>query len=74
MLLIDLLTQVSFFIATGWEIDENPVGEGFEIFWMIFEPILFGLTGTVVKVCIPDTPENICLGADESTFFCRFSD
>uniref|UniRef100_A0A8D8ZRS9 Mitochondrial sodium/hydrogen exchanger 9B2 n=1 Tax=Cacopsylla melanoneura TaxID=428564 RepID=A0A8D8ZRS9_9HEMI len=33
----------------GWEIDDNPVATAFEIFWMIFEPILFGLTGTQFK-------------------------
>lgn len=22
----------------------------FEIFWMVFEPILFGLTGTMIKI------------------------
>jgi len=28
---------------------QNPVATAFEIFWMIFEPILFGLTGTQIK-------------------------
>ncbi|XP_043288686.1 sodium/hydrogen exchanger 9B2 [Venturia canescens] len=34
----------------GWEVDENPVAIAFEIFWMIFEPILFGLTGAQIKI------------------------
>lgn len=34
----------------GWSIEENPVSTSFEIFWMIFEPILFGVTGATVKV------------------------
>lgn len=29
---------------------QNPVATAFEIFWMIFEPILFGLTGTQIKI------------------------
>lgn len=33
----------------GWEIEENPAATAFEIFWMIFEPILFGITGTAIK-------------------------
>ncbi|XP_058802648.1 sodium/hydrogen exchanger 9B2 isoform X2 [Phymastichus coffea] len=32
----------------GWEVDDNPVATSFEIFWMIFEPILFSLTGTQI--------------------------
>jgi hypothetical protein len=27
----------------------NPVATSFRIFWMFFEPILFGLTGTQIK-------------------------
>jgi solute carrier family 9B (sodium/hydrogen exchanger), member 1/2 len=34
----------------GWSIEENPVSTSFEIFWMIFEPILFGVTGASVKI------------------------
>ncbi|KAJ8867940.1 hypothetical protein PR048_031749 [Dryococelus australis] len=34
----------------GWEIEDNPVATAFEIFWMIFEPILFGITGTQLKL------------------------
>ncbi|XP_075212514.1 sodium/hydrogen exchanger 9B2-like [Lycorma delicatula] len=34
----------------GWEIEDNPVATAYEIFWMIFEPILFGLTGTQIKI------------------------
>ncbi|KAJ6637937.1 Sodium/hydrogen exchanger 9B2 [Pseudolycoriella hygida] len=38
-----------YWCQQGWPIDENPVSTAFEIFWMIFEPILFGITGTVIK-------------------------
>lgn len=34
----------------GWEIEDNPAATAFEIFWMIFEPILFGVTGAQVKL------------------------
>lgn len=34
----------------GWDVEDNPVATAFEIFWMIFEPILFGITGAQVKV------------------------
>lgn len=29
---------------------QNPVATAFEIFWMIFEPILFGITGAQIKI------------------------
>lgn len=39
-----------FWCQQGWEIEDNPVSTAFEIFWMIFEPILFGITGAAVKI------------------------
>lgn len=39
-----------FWCKQGWEVEDNPVSTAFEIFWMIFEPILFGLTGATIKV------------------------
>ncbi|XP_033209689.1 sodium/hydrogen exchanger 9B2 isoform X2 [Belonocnema kinseyi] len=39
-----------FWEEQGWEVDDNPVATAFEIFWMIFEPILFGITGTQIKI------------------------
>lgn len=39
-----------YWCQQGWEIEDNPVATAFEIFWMIFEPILFGMTGAAVKV------------------------
>ncbi|KYN20400.1 Mitochondrial sodium/hydrogen exchanger NHA2 [Trachymyrmex cornetzi] len=39
-----------FWQQDGWDMDDNPVATSFEIFWMIFEPILFGLTGTQIKI------------------------
>lgn len=34
----------------GWELDDNPVATAFEIFWMFFEPMLFGVTGAQVVI------------------------
>ncbi|XP_056648034.1 sodium/hydrogen exchanger 9B2-like [Diorhabda sublineata] len=34
----------------GWHIEENPAAIAFEIFWMIFQPILFGITGSKIKL------------------------
>uniref|UniRef100_A0A1I8MUZ4 Cation/H+ exchanger transmembrane domain-containing protein n=1 Tax=Musca domestica TaxID=7370 RepID=A0A1I8MUZ4_MUSDO len=39
-----------FWCKQGWEVEDNPVSTAFEIFWMIFEPILFGITGSTVKI------------------------
>lgn len=30
--------------------EDNPVGTAFEIFWMFFEPALFGVTGATVDI------------------------
>ncbi|VEN54965.1 unnamed protein product, partial [Callosobruchus maculatus] len=34
----------------GWDVEDNPAATAFEIFWMIFQPILFGITGARVKI------------------------
>lgn len=34
----------------GWELEDNPVATAFEIFWMFFEPMLFGVTGAQVVI------------------------
>ncbi|XP_046737471.1 sodium/hydrogen exchanger 9B2 [Diprion similis] len=39
-----------FWQKDGWDVEDNPVATAFEIFWMIFEPILFGITGTQIKI------------------------
>ncbi|XP_011250897.1 sodium/hydrogen exchanger 9B2 isoform X2 [Camponotus floridanus] len=39
-----------FWQQQGWEVDDNPVATSFEIFWMIFEPILFGVTGAQITI------------------------
>ena len=39
----------SFLTICMVHVFQNPVATAFEIFWMIFEPILFGLTGTQIK-------------------------
>ncbi|KAJ8982855.1 hypothetical protein NQ317_002262 [Molorchus minor] len=33
----------------GWEVDNNPAATAFEIFWMIIQPALFGVTGAKIK-------------------------
>ncbi|XP_070504351.1 sodium/hydrogen exchanger 9B2 isoform X2 [Chironomus tepperi] len=43
-------TSQYFWIKQGWTLEDSPVGTAFEIFWMIFEPILFGITGATVKI------------------------
>lgn len=42
-------TCILFWTKQGWEIEDNPAATAFEIFWMIFEPILFSVTGAQVK-------------------------
>lgn len=39
-----------FWCQEGWEIEDNPVGTAFEIFWMFFEPALFGVTGATIRI------------------------
>ncbi|KAL0105705.1 hypothetical protein PUN28_015873 [Cardiocondyla obscurior] len=39
-----------FWQQEGWDVDNNPVATSFEIFWMIFEPILFAFTGMQIKI------------------------
>ncbi|RZC36988.1 mitochondrial sodium/hydrogen exchanger 9B2, partial [Asbolus verrucosus] len=39
-----------FWSKQGWEIEDNPAATAFEIFWMIFEPILFSITGAQIKL------------------------
>ncbi|EDW78011.2 uncharacterized protein Dwil_GK24783, isoform A [Drosophila willistoni] len=39
-----------FWCKDGWDVEDNPVSTAFEIFWMIFEPILFGITGATIKI------------------------
>ncbi|KAL5279795.1 SLC9B2 family protein [Megaselia abdita] len=43
-------TSNLFWCKQGWEVEDNPVSTAFEIFWMIFEPILFGVTGATIKI------------------------
>jgi hypothetical protein len=40
---------------------QNPVATAFEIFWMIFEPVLFGLTGTQIDASKMD-PNIVSIG------------
>ncbi|XP_004519867.1 sodium/hydrogen exchanger 9B1 isoform X2 [Ceratitis capitata] len=43
-------TSNLFWCKQGWEVDDNPVGTAFEIVWMVFEPILFSITGAAIKI------------------------
>lgn len=43
-------TSSYYWSKQGWSCEDNPVSTAFEVFWMIFEPILFGITGAAVKV------------------------
>ncbi|KAL4704048.1 hypothetical protein ACJJTC_001970 [Scirpophaga incertulas] len=43
----------------GWELEDNPVATAFEIFWMFFEPMLFGITGA--QVVIAELPMRLVL-------------
>ncbi|XP_041987706.1 sodium/hydrogen exchanger 9B2-like isoform X2 [Aricia agestis] len=43
----------------GWEIEDNPVATAFEIFWMFFEPMLFGVTGA--QIVISELPTHLVL-------------
>lgn len=40
---------IAFWSRQNWEVDENPAATAFEIFWLIIQPILFGITGTRIK-------------------------
>ncbi|XP_063699645.1 sodium/hydrogen exchanger 9B2 [Culicoides brevitarsis] len=51
-------TSSYFWCRQGWDLEDNPVSTAFEIFWMIFEPILFGVTGATVKISLLD-PEMV---------------
>lgn len=35
-----------------WEVENNPVGTAFEIFWMFFEPALFGVCYKLYKYAV----------------------
>ncbi|XP_060518367.1 sodium/hydrogen exchanger 9B2-like isoform X2 [Cylas formicarius] len=41
---------LKFWTVQGWSIEENPVSTAFEIFWMIVEPVLFGITGAQMRL------------------------
>ncbi|KAI5641553.1 sodium/hydrogen exchanger family domain-containing protein [Phthorimaea operculella] len=43
----------------GWDLEDNPVATAFEIFWMLFEPMLFGVTGA--QVVIKELPLDLVL-------------
>lgn len=34
----------------GWKVEDNPATTAFEIFWRIFQPILFSIAGARIKL------------------------
>lgn len=46
---ISAFVSLIFWTRQGWHIEENPVARAYEIFWMMFEPVLFGITGASIK-------------------------
>ncbi|XP_050675569.1 sodium/hydrogen exchanger 9B2-like isoform X2 [Leptidea sinapis] len=46
-------------VEQGWELEDNPVATAFEIFWMFFEPMLFGITGA--QIVISDLPPHLVM-------------
>ncbi|XP_072936443.1 sodium/hydrogen exchanger 9B2-like isoform X2 [Epargyreus clarus] len=52
----------------GWEIEDNPVATAFEIFWMFFEPMLFGVTGA--QVVLSELPPSLMLVCSGITLTC----
>ncbi|CAG9859027.1 unnamed protein product [Phyllotreta striolata] len=41
---------LAYWSNQGWDVEDNPAALAFEIFWMIFQPILFGITGSRIKI------------------------
>ncbi|KAJ8958961.1 hypothetical protein NQ318_019732 [Aromia moschata] len=39
-----------FWSKQGWDVEDNPAATALEILWMIFQPILFGVTGARVRL------------------------
>ncbi|XP_030768123.1 LOW QUALITY PROTEIN: sodium/hydrogen exchanger 9B2-like [Sitophilus oryzae] len=47
---IGAFTALVLWSKQGWSVEDNPANEGFEILWMVFEPILFAVTGAQIKL------------------------
>ncbi|XP_050309303.1 sodium/hydrogen exchanger 9B1-like [Anthonomus grandis grandis] len=43
-------TALVVWTKQGWDVEENPASESFEILWMFFEPILFSITGAQIRL------------------------
>ncbi|KAK9879223.1 hypothetical protein WA026_004068 [Henosepilachna vigintioctopunctata] len=43
-------TAIYFWTKQGWDIEDNPAATAFDIFWIMCEPVLFGVTGTQLKI------------------------
>lgn len=42
--------SIVYWTKQGWDIEENPAATAFEIFWVVFQPILFGITGAQINI------------------------
>ncbi|KAL1494854.1 hypothetical protein ABEB36_010373 [Hypothenemus hampei] len=43
-------TSLVVWSKQGWDVEDSPAHEAFEILWMFFEPILFAITGAQIKL------------------------
>lgn len=41
---------LSYWSKQGWKVEDNPATTAFEIFWRIFQPILFSIAGARIKL------------------------
>lgn len=41
---------LSYWTKQGWKVEDNPATTEFEIFWRIFQPILFSIAGARIKL------------------------
>lgn len=39
-----------YWSSQGWDIEDNPAATTFQIFWTVFQPVLFGITGAQIKI------------------------
>ncbi|VEN37221.1 unnamed protein product [Callosobruchus maculatus] len=52
---IAAFVALSYWTQQGWHIEDNPASTAFEIFWRIFQPILFSIAGARIKFHELDT-------------------
>lgn len=42
--------SIVYWTRQGWDIEDNPAITSFEIFWIIIQPVLFGVTGAQIRL------------------------